>query len=106
MNPVRFMLALVVSILLGLAAFAFARYAAAHGSAQWIMDSPVTRWCCSPVDCAPAAVGEIIGVEGIWLHVPSGSFLPLDSLAVYDSIDNQVWRCLYGGHLRCLFLPP
>ena len=78
----------------------------AHGHASWIMDSAVTRWCCGPTDCEPAKVGEIIGIDGVWLHVPTGSFLPMDSLAIYDSIDERVWRCVRYTTMLCLFLPP
>lgn len=106
MNAIVFLLRMVVIILACLAAVVLVRLANAHGHAQWIMDSAVTRWCCGPVDCEPARVGEIVGVDGVWLHVPTGSFLPMDSLAIYDSIDHQVWRCVRLTTMQCLFLPP
>lgn len=82
--------------------------ARAHGSASWIMANPnyldrVGTHCCGPVDCSVAAPGEIVRIEGGWLHVPTQTSIRDDEAGVYLSIDAQLWRCVRGGQLKCVF---
>ena len=81
-----------------------------HGDAAWIMSNPATVWCCGPEDCLPAYQGEIERRDDGWFHVPTGTSLPfagpLGTPGVYiNDHDAQVWRCVYAGRMRCVFLP-
>lgn len=80
-----------------------------HGDAAWIQANPAyigrdNLHCCGPVDCAVAQPGEVVRVPAGWLHVPTGSMLPDDTRGIYPSIDVQVWRCVRGGELKCVFV--
>ena len=81
--------------------------AMSHGSAEWIMNGPyVDKWrahCCGPTDCAVVKVGEVKRIPGGWLHVPTQTSLGDGDVGVYPSIDAQMWRCVRGEQLKCIF---
>ena len=70
------------------------------------MADPVMAWCCTPVDCLPAYQGEIERTDKGWHHIPTDTVIAFDSERVYvNDHDSQVWRCIYAGVMRCIFLP-
>lgn len=79
----------------------------AHGIATWIMQGPyVDRagiHCCGPTDCDIAKPGELEHVNGGWLHIPTGTRIEDGEQGIYPSIDVQLWRCVRGGQLKCVF---
>ena len=79
--------------------------ASSHGLAQWIMEDEETKYCCGPTDCLSAYSGEIIRTLEGWLHVPTNTVIAYDSVHVHMSKDIQIWRCVYAGIMRCIFLP-
>lgn len=97
-----FSLAFYAGICLGLA-----MDARGHGAAFWIMDSVYKdrygMGCCGETDCRIAEPGEIVRVKGGWLHVPTDTEILDDERGIYPSIDAQMWRCVRGGELKCVF---
>jgi hypothetical protein len=89
------------------AAMLAAVYAWGHGSAEWIQRGryvdQANVHCCGEYDCAVAQPGEMKAIPGGWLHVPTGTSIPTDKPGVYPSIDAQLWRCVRGGELKCVF---
>lgn len=81
--------------------------ALAHGDAAWIMHGPYLDksgiHCCGPADCQKAEPGELKPIPGGWLHVPTGTAIPSDRPGVYPSIDLEMWRCVRGNELKCVF---
>ena len=95
---------LIIFVILGLLLWMIAE-ARGHGLADWIMADPRTYYCCGPEECEVAAPGEIIRVDGGWLHKPTGTVLPEGSPHIHPSVDSQTWRCVRFERLICLFLP-
>ena len=69
------------------------------------MDDPGYRYCCGPDDCKVVGMNDVIRIQGGWEHVPTGTRLMDGEYGIYPSIDVQMWRCVYQGRMRCLFLP-
>ena len=96
---------LIIFVILGLLLWMIAE-ARGHGLADWIMADPAMAWCCNKDDCLPAYQGEIERHDDGWFHVPTATLIAFDSERVYvNDHDQQVWRCIYAGVMRCLFLP-
>ena len=97
----------IIGVALLLIVGAYIKAANAHGDAEWIrlgnyVDISGTH-CCGPIDCAVALPGELTRVSGAWLHVPTQTYLMDNEIGIYDSKDAQLWRCVRGGILRCVF---
>ena len=96
---------LIIFIILGLLLWMIAD-ARGHGLAAWVMAIPEIAYCCGPEDCLPAYQGEVERHENGWFHVPTATLLAFNSEHVHaNPNDQQVWRCVYAGVMRCLFLP-
>lgn len=97
----------VIAATLAAAVMLAATYALAHGDAAWIQAGSYVDQdnvhCCGVHDCAVAQPGELKAIPGGWLHVPTGTTIPTDKPGVYPSIDLQLWRCVRGGQLKCVF---
>jgi len=73
-------------------------------SARWIMNNPLTSYCCGPEDCEPVP-GRVTYTPAGWaVRGLKGSVKMGDT---YPSIDGQPWACRYvqTNRIRCLFLP-
>ena len=79
--------------------------ASSHGLAWWVQADPEFRYCCTEVDCLPVKLNEVLRIDSGWVHVPTGTRLMDGEYGIWPSIDIQMWRCVYNGQMRCLFLP-
>lgn len=78
----------------------------AHGDADWIQHSKVWGWCCGPEDCRRAQPGEVV-------LTPNGFAVPSTHQIFRDGVsgffqhnhDQDIWLCITGGIVRCLFIP-
>lgn len=99
--PIILALALIAALLL------LPVLALGHGAASWIQDGGYVDQhgvhCCGEHDCEIAKPGELRAIPGGWLHVPTGTTIPTDKPGVYPSIDQELWRCVRGGELKCVF---
>lgn len=96
---------LIVAVMVVLGLLWMVAYARGHGQAAWIMSNPDMAWCCTPTDCLPAYAGEIERTDNGWHHIPTDTVIPYGSDRIYISDDSEVWRCIYAGVMRCIFLP-
>lgn len=79
----------------------------AHGDAAWIMDSPITRHCCGPTDCARLPDDAVTAAGDGWIF--EGRLFMRGDPNVYPSNDGHFWACRFGagaGQIRCFFYPP
>lgn len=72
--------------------------------ANWIMDNPLTAYCCGPEDCEPVP-GRVRYTAAGWTVRGLKGTIRMDK--TYPSIDGRPWACRYtvDNTLRCLFLP-
>lgn len=79
----------------------------AHDDAQWIADGKfLDRFnigCCGPTDCFVVKPGEMTRIENGWMHNPTKTILKDTDVGNYRSIDTQMWRCVRGDVLTCVF---
>lgn len=86
-----------------------------HGpGSDWIMDGDYRDaaglHCCSPgLDCLRAAPGEVVRIflrDGRlgWRHLPTGSVLWDGDPGIHRSETAEMWRCVRGGQMKCLFI--
>ncbi|WP_374634018.1 hypothetical protein [Ferrovibrio sp.] len=84
--------------------------AAAHGpGSDWLMNGDYRDnyglHCCSPgLDCLRAEPGEVVRVKGGWLHVPTDTELLDGDAGIHRSESGEMWRCVRGGQMKCLFI--
>lgn len=81
-----------------------------HGDgSEWIMrgnyHDASGAHCCTPGrDCLRAEPGEIRRVHGGWLHIPTDTELLDGDPGIHRSETAEMWRCVRGGKLRCVFI--
>lgn len=109
----KFLLRRVVGVLVGVVVLLASPAAMPHGSAQWIADgryqSPEDgTFCCGEHDCHVVVPNTVRIIEGRY-EIP----LPGTDQAVSYPIDwTQVsenewaWVCIWGGKVKCFFMPP
>lgn len=107
---------LVVGLLVAaLAMVASARFAGAHGDAQWIMEDGLYvdqdgTHCCGPSDCRREHASKFQEVaDGVAVSIGAGDVIlmprHLVGRGLYPSIDDDWWICIRGGVVHCVFKP-
>jgi hypothetical protein len=87
--------------------------ASPHGSAQWIADgryqSPEDgTLCCGEQDCHPVDPSTVRMLEGDY-EVPlpgAGAAIRYPVDWTQESENAFAWVCIWGGKVRCFFMPP
>ncbi|GAB5505813.1 MAG: hypothetical protein Rhirs2KO_09760 [Rhizobiaceae bacterium] len=108
-------LALSGAAMIGVAVVSCQREAVAHGWFSGATDPVTGHGCCDGVDCADVSPEALERVDGGWVWLPTGEFIPDERVQ-----PSQSWspaRCEYladltirgqlfpKGSTRCLFIP-
>lgn len=77
-----------------------------HGDAEWIERDHLWRWCCGPEDCRRALPGEVQRVEDGYLILHTYQLFHDGKRGFYyHQHDHDIWLCIRGGAVICLFVP-
>lgn len=80
---------------------------AAHGPYGWVMDNPLTAYCCGPEDCKPVAAREVRYLRGRWFV--NGRPVPAGNVHLSGAPDAHYHACFADPPAmtepRCLFIP-
>lgn len=100
LSPQACLALVVTAVLLGSAG------ALAHGDADWIEKNATWGWCCGPQDCRRAHPGEVVPTPQGFV-IPSTDQIFREGLSGYfqHRHDQDIWLCITGGIVRCLFIP-
>ncbi len=78
------------------------------GPGAWIPANPAYvneagTHCCGTQHCSPPQPGEIMRLPGGWIHIPTMTVLPIGTQGIYPSEEAQMFACVWGGKLQCVF---
>lgn len=98
-------------VVLALALVGYAKFARAHGDAQWIeqgrFKNIIGELCCGERDCNPIADDDVITKPDGFYIVSLKELVPYaEATPTPPEGGGRYWRCAWGGQRKCFFAPP